>query len=66
MMDGFSVALSSPRRRNPEFREPESTRMGNRGPWDHHGDFQGAGVSKFSQSRPWHLLAQQDSLSREQ
>ncbi|KAF9545549.1 hypothetical protein EC957_010858 [Mortierella hygrophila] len=59
-----SIAIS-PRQRNPEFREPEPVRLGIRGPQDH-GDFHGAGLNKTMEAQPWHLLAQQESLSWEQ
>lgn len=66
VMDELSVTSSLPRTRNPEFRGTEPVQGGSRGPQDHHGDFQGPGMSKTIPSQPWHLLAQQESLSREQ
>lgn len=55
----------SPRQRNPEFRVPEPVLLGSRGPQDH-GTFDEVGRIKPMQAQPWHLLAQQESLSREQ
>ncbi|KAK5823596.1 hypothetical protein F5H01DRAFT_289170 [Linnemannia elongata] len=58
------LIATPPRQRNPEFRAPEPERLG-RGPQDN-GDFHGIGLSKPIQEQPWHFLAQQESLSREQ
>ncbi|OAQ29979.1 hypothetical protein K457DRAFT_18829 [Linnemannia elongata AG-77] len=58
------LIATPPRQRNPEFRAPEPERLG-RGPQDN-GDFHGIGLSKPIQEQPWHFMAQQESLSREQ
>ncbi|KAF9124917.1 hypothetical protein BGW39_007794 [Mortierella sp. 14UC] len=56
--------LVSTQARNPQFREPEPAQRV-RGPQDH-GAWQDEMPNKPVRSQPWHLLAQQESLAREQ